>query len=111
MAKNRPLKFWFWRGRVYCPPAILRSGRNVAVVQFNRNVIIPYASAQLTRRFARSSLTFNGDTGASPGNGVYLTSRQTSAGVGYSFTGLKRWTMAAQGSYSSLSTLGQSLGK
>lgn len=86
-------------------------GRNVAIVQFNRTSTIPYLSARIMRRFERSSLTFTGDTGASPGNGVYLTSRQTSAGVGYSFNGIKRWTLAAQGAYSQLSTLGQSLGK
>jgi hypothetical protein len=86
-------------------------GRNVAVVQFNRSLTIPYFSSRLVRRFERSSLHLTASTGANPGNGVYLTSRETTVAAGYSFTGLKRWTMGAQANYSELSTLGQSLGK
>lgn len=86
-------------------------GRNVAVVQFNRSLMIPYVAVRMVRRFERSALTLSGSSGANPGNGVYLTSRETSAAAGYSFTGIKRWTLAAQANYSELSTLGQSLGK
>lgn len=86
-------------------------GRNVAVVQFNRTITIPYASTQLIRRFERSSLHLTASSGANPGNGVYLTSRETTATLGYSYTGLKRLTAAAIANYSELSTLGQSLGK
>ncbi|MGI8744133.1 MAG: hypothetical protein ACR2NN_16475 [Bryobacteraceae bacterium] len=86
-------------------------GRSVAVVQFDRTVVIPYLEARLARRFERSSLVFTADTGASPGNGVYLTSRQTSAGGNYSYTGLRRWSLGANAYYSDLSTVGQSLGK
>jgi hypothetical protein len=86
-------------------------GRNIAIIQFDRQITIPYLSSRLTRRFERSSLNFNAESGANPGNGVYLTSRQTIAGMGYSYTGLKRWTFGSQANYSELSTLGQSLGK
>ena len=65
----------------------------------------------MSRRFERSSLTLDADTGANPGNGVYLTSRQTSAGFNYSYTGIRRWTLGSTAYYSELSTLGQSLGK
>jgi hypothetical protein len=49
--------------------------------------------------------------GVSPGNGVYLTSRQTSATAGYSYTGYRRWTFALNSGYSELSSIGQTLGK
>ena len=63
------------------------------------------------RRFDRSSLTLDYSMGASPGNGVYLTSRQTAGTVGYSYTGVRRWTFALNSGYSELSSVGQTLGK
>ncbi len=86
-------------------------GRTVAVVQFDRVVAVPYFEARATRRFERSSLSFSGTTGVSPGNGVYLTSRQTSAGGSYSYAGLRKLTLGANANVSQYSALGQSIGK
>lgn len=86
-------------------------GENVAVVTFSRVVYIPELQAKLTQRFQRSSLRLVFFDGVSPGNGVYLTSRQTTATMGYSYIGYRRVTLAAHGGYNQLSTIGQSLGK
>ena len=104
----------FVRGltQVSIDPAIAAIvGRNIAVVQFDRAVTIPAYGGRAVRRFDRSSLNLSANVGASPGNGVFLTSRQTSLAAAYSYTGLRKWTLGANSAYSELSALGQSLGK
>lgn len=86
-------------------------GRNAAIVSFSRALLVPLAEARLIRRFDRSALTLGYSSGVSPGNGVYLTSRQTAGTADYSYTGYRRFTTALSASYNQLSTLGQSLGK
>lgn len=86
-------------------------GRNVAIVSFLRVVYLPLIEARLTRTFSRSALTLDYAEGASPGNGVYLTSRQTAGSIGYSYTGYRRLTVGANAAYNELSTVGQTLGK
>ena len=86
-------------------------GRNLAIVSFSRALLVPLAEAQMIRRFDRSDLTLGYSSGVTPGNGVYLTSRQTAGTAQYSYTGYHRFTTALNASYNQLSTLGQSLGK
>lgn len=85
-------------------------GQNTAVIAFHRVTYIPIYQAQLVRRFERSSLSLAYNQSFSPGNGVYLASRQTAATAMYSYTGLKKLTFAAGSSYSRLTSLGQTLG-
>jgi len=86
-------------------------GENFANVTFLQTVYLPLAETRLTRRFDRSSLTLDYTMGATPGNGVYLTSRQDSGTVGYSYAGFGRWTLGANAGYNQFSALGQALGK
>ena len=86
-------------------------GRNVAVVTFFRTVYAPDVEARLIRRFDRSALTLGYSVGVSPGNGVYLASRQNAGTLGYSYTGFRRLTAGANASYNELSSVGQTLGK
>ena len=86
-------------------------GQNFADVTYKQVVYAPLGEARLMRRFDRSSLTLDYSMGASPGNGVYLTSRQTAGTVGYSYTGVRRWTFALNSGYTELSAVGQTLGK
>ncbi len=67
-------------------------------------------SVQLQRRFRRASLSARYDHGASPGNGVYLTSRQNTANASYSYTGLRRWSLTASAYYSDMQGIGQEIG-
>jgi hypothetical protein len=93
------------------PAIVAIIGQPTIVENYQRSIAIPYAEARLIRRFQRSSFNVNASTGMSPGNGVYLTSRQTNIGAGYSYAGRTRWTYAGTFSYNELSTIGQSLGK
>ena len=86
-------------------------GQGYANVTFAQLVFAPIGEARLIRRFERSSLTLDYFMGASPGNGVYLTSRQTTGTAGYSYTGYRRWTFALNSSYGELSAVGQTLGR
>jgi hypothetical protein len=46
---------------------------------------------------------------ASPGNGVYLTSKAENGGASYSYTGIRKVSLSLSGGYSSLSSLGQGI--
>src|SRR5260370_23194612 len=86
-------------------------GRNVAVVTFFRIVYAPDVEARLIRRFDRSAIKLGYSIGATPGNGVYLTSRQNAGTLEYSYTGFRRLTAGANATYNELSSVGQTLGK
>jgi hypothetical protein len=84
-------------------------GQNIAVVTFSRVLYVPLADARLVERFRHASLILGFSSGISPGNGVYLTSRQTAATGGLSYTGAHKFTAALNASYNRLATLGQTL--
>jgi hypothetical protein len=85
-------------------------GQSFATVTFHAISYIPTGEVRLIRRFDRSQLTLGGSVGASPGNGVYLTSRQTTGSAGYSYTGYRRLNVGGTFGYSRLSAVGQTLG-
>ena len=85
-------------------------GQNTAVVAFHRISYLPTVELQLIRRFERSSLTIAASQFVTPGNGVFLTSKQIAGTVGYSYTGIRKMTFAANAGYSRLESLGQALG-
>lgn len=86
-------------------------GRTSATTSFDRNIAIPLGEARLIRKFEKSSLNFGISTGASPGNGVFLTSRQTVGVIEYSYVGIRRLTAGLSASYGQLSATGQTIGK
>jgi hypothetical protein len=86
-------------------------GRSTAVVVFNTSHILPLAEARLIRRFNKAEFTVGGVVGSSPGNGVYLASRQTAATASYSYLGYRKFTFSANAGYGELSALGQTIGK
>jgi hypothetical protein len=86
-------------------------GESFATVTFSRVSYLPVAEARLVRRFKTSSLTFDYTMGVTPGNGYYLTSRQTSAAIGYSYIVSKTWEVRGNTAFNELSALGQALGK
>ena len=93
------------------PAIVAIIGQPTVTQSFNRSTVVPYGQARLIRRFERSLVGFDASVGISPGNGVYLTSRQQAANVFYDFKGFKRLTLGARFTYSTLSALGQSIGK
>jgi len=71
---------------------------------------VPSADLRLTRAFQHASLSFGYDRGVTPGNGVYLTSRQEGASVNFTYTGVRKLNLGFQGGYNSLGSLTQTLG-
>ena len=98
--------------QVALDPAIaILVGQSFATVTFHAVSYIPTASVRLIRRFDKSALNLTAGTGATPGNGVYLTSRENSVGANYSYTGYRRLNAGLSFGYSELSAVGQTLGK
>lgn len=85
-------------------------GQNTSIVAFHRVTYIPIYEAQIVRRFERSSINAAYNQSFSPGNGVYLASRQTAVTGAYSYTGLRKFTFGANVGFSRLTSLGQTLG-
>ena len=86
-------------------------GQNTAVVSFSRTLYLPIAEARLIRRLNRSQIMLSYSKSVTPGNGVYLTSRQSAGTVGYSYSGYQRVAVRLNAGYGELSSLGQTLGK
>jgi hypothetical protein len=84
-------------------------GTSTIIEGFYRKNFLPSADAALTRSSKRSVLTVSYSRSISPGNGVYLTSRQELAGASYAYTGLHKWTFNVTGNYGHLTALGQGL--
>lgn len=92
-------------------PAIAElTGQSFATITFSRVSYLPVGEARLVRTFKTSSLTFDYAMGVTPGNGYYLTSRQTSGAIFYSYLAGRRWEARGNVAYNRLSSLGQALG-
>lgn len=76
---------------------------------FNIQNIFPSGSASLTGKFKTSLLGIQYGQTVVPGNGVYLTSRQQSATLNYSYTALRKWNLGASGGYFRLQGIGQNI--
>lgn len=76
---------------------------------FYRQNILPTGEINLTKTFRHSSITGGYGRTINPGNGFYLTTRQESYTAGYSYSGIRRWTLSVGGSYFSNHAVGQQL--
>lgn len=88
--------------------AALLGVSNVRTIFYKRN-ILPSGAVVLSKKFRRALISGNYTSAVNPGNGVYLTSRQTSYGGAYSYTGLRRWSLSVNANSSKLASLGQNL--
>jgi len=93
------------------PAIAIIVGQNYAIVTFARVLYAPMADARLIRRFDRSALTLSYSMGVTPGNGVYLTSRQNVGSASYSYTGYRRLAASMYASYGTMTAVGQTLGQ
>jgi hypothetical protein len=71
---------------------------------------IPNVSARLSRTFHKGVLFFAAGYGMTPGNGLFLTSESLTANVGYTYTGLRRWSFGALASYQDAHSIGNVYG-
>jgi hypothetical protein len=53
----------------------------------------PDAAIRISRTFRRGVIYVSCGRGITPGNGLFLTSTDTYASGGYTFTGLRRWSL------------------
>jgi hypothetical protein len=98
--------------RVAVDPVIAAiTGQSIGVEAFYRINWIPAAEAMLTRSFRHSSLTISYARGITPGNGIYLTSRQESVNGNFSYTGIRKWNLGISGGYVTFNSLMQNLGR
>ena len=70
---------------------------------------IPQYSGALTYTRGRSSFTGSVGAGVTPGNGVYLTSRSQNAGVGYSYSGIRKVTLSLTAGATQFSSVFQTI--
>jgi hypothetical protein len=69
----------------------------------------PAMNARLTKQWRRASANMEYRQGITPGNGVYLTSNSTIAGVGFSYTGARYWSVGVDLGYTRYSAVAQSV--
>jgi len=84
-------------------------GRSFGVEIYRRQNLLPSGGVSLQRHFRNSSVSFSYIDQASPGNGLYLASRNRSAASYFSYTGIRRWNIGASFDYSRYSSLSRDL--
>jgi hypothetical protein len=60
----------------------------------------PHMGGRISRTFSKGVLYAAGGHTVTPGNGLFLTTYASTASVGYSYTGLRRWSVGADAIYS-----------
>ena len=71
---------------------------------------IPSMSGRLAYTMKRGVAYINGGRSVTPGNGLFLTSTSTAAGLGYTYTGLRRWSANFAATYNNSDSLGNYVG-
>lgn len=84
-------------------------GVSSTVQTFYQKSVYPQWSASVNRRFRRALFSIGYSSGASAGNGIYLTSRQDSGTGSFSYTAARKWSFSVAGGYSRLQGIGQGL--
>jgi hypothetical protein len=71
---------------------------------------VPDFSARLSRTFHHGVFFVDGGKTVTPGNGLFLTSSLASAGAGYTYTGLRRWSFNVTAGYQASKSIGNVIG-
>lgn len=71
----------------------------------------PNIAARFTKTVPRGAVFLNVGHMLTPGNGLFLTSTATTAGVGYNYTGLRHWAISAGANYNRSNSVGNVLGE
>jgi len=77
---------------------------------FYINQIFPTGGGRISWRVPRGTFFAEGSSNLIPGNGLFLTSIAVNAGVGYNYTGLRRWALSAGAMYNASSSKGNVYG-
>jgi hypothetical protein len=73
--------------------------------------LMPNLSFRLSKVVPRGTVFVYASNGLNPGNGLFLTSTSTTAGVGYNYTGLRRWALSAGANYNTSTSYGNVYGQ
>ncbi|MGA3235667.1 MAG: hypothetical protein ABSG03_05170 [Bryobacteraceae bacterium] len=71
---------------------------------------VPNGSGRLSEQFHNGVAYVSGSHVVTPGNGLFLTSISTNATAGYTFTGVRRWSLGATVLYTNAQTVGETVG-
>ena len=71
---------------------------------------VPNYSGRISRTFHKGVLYISGGRSVTPGNGLFLTSDVEMITGGYTYTGLRRWSFAANASYQRAKSIGNVIG-
>lgn len=99
-------------GTVTIDPVVAAiTGRATGFRAFYRRELAPTYSANVQRFFRRSTFHASYSHGVTPGNGVYMASRQNTASAGLSYTGMRYWSLNGGAYYSDMRSIGQNIGR
>jgi hypothetical protein len=86
-------------------------GQQRGIEAFHTVNYVPGAGLRLSRSFRNAGLTLSYTYGVSPGNGLLVTAKNNTGSATYSYTGIRRWNLSANAAYTSMSGVGQRLGR
>ena len=85
-------------------------GTSVGAVVVHRIDYVPNVVGRLSLTLSRGVLFLSGGHTVTQGNGLFLTSEATTANAGYTYTGRRHWSFAAQAEYNHAKSVGNVLG-
>jgi len=92
------------------PEVAIILGRKTGVEAFRRVAYQPQVDVSTNYTGEHSHFTVGYLTGVTPGNGVYITSRQEVVRTGYSYSGLRHLSLGLSAGYTRFNSLGLVLG-
>jgi hypothetical protein len=78
---------------------------------FYQKNIAPYIAVRFAKTVPRGTIFVNASHLLMPGNGLFLTSTSTNAGLGYSYVGLRHWAISAGGNWDRSKSVGNVIGQ
>ena len=85
-------------------------GQSVGIQAAYRVTYVPDTQIRLTDTFRRSQFALSYANNVTPGNGVYLTSRNSTANMSYGYSGVRYWNFGVNATYSTMTPIVQSIG-
>lgn len=82
------------------------TGQATAQDAFHSVTYVPSLRASLSREYHKSRINLGYSQGISPGNGIYLTSRSSMAGIFAGYSGIRRWDFSGGFYRNEISSLG-----
>ena len=92
---------------ILCPSSLVSTCPLTGSLVVNNNTFWgPNFGGRLSRSFQRGAAYISIGESITPGNGLFLTSRAASAGAGYGYSGLRKWSLSIGASYTTALSMG-----